>query len=135
MPRVWRVEHRETGYGPYQMRKVKDQPHYRSLMDVTRELSRRHDNDPVFHPCWWLDRGHAEVPPSLEHIRFGFESLEKTRTWFGADVEVFHIAPRAFVVREYEVKPSGVWSRKAQCKFDMDRATLVATHELEEVFY
>lgn len=102
--RVWRVEHKDSGFGPYL--------HLPSPVDC-------YGSDR--HPLPYSD-GIKKFPEG--HYKYGFESVQKLKAWFNK-TELRKLEKAGFVCRIYKVQVKHVTRGKKQLVFSYDRAKVL----------
>jgi len=121
--KVFRVEHFETGIGPYTDKGTID-------FHLGLDLIRAHNNSQD-HPGP-VQEGLGELLESCEEYRFGFEDLESLRTWFSGWIERLHAA--GYLIAVYEVPATWVIFGSKQCIFHPDFVENVYTIGLDTLF-
>ena len=121
MDTVYRVQHKETGKGPYCTPLVSG-----AIVD----MSDRHSDDRLGHPT-----GHNEplIQRGARHDeRFGFTSIDLLINWFGRYLDM--LAKHDFEI----VRLSGVTitaEGEKQCLFEKESETITEIIELNELSY
>ena len=123
--KVYRVEHCETGWGPYG--DTAQFPGGLGFQGFMREQGPDHDLG-YRHPV----EGHSYTDPFRDQLRWGFESMRQLHDWFdyfgqnGYDV----LAEYGYCVRVYEVDSADVNRYSKQVTFYHDRAEVIRTEEI-----
>lgn len=125
--KVWRIEHKDSGLGPWRHRP------YRVGIDaflttLSENVSIKHDPDN--HPGPDQD-GHSLQQAfersylCLNGYHFGFPSLSMARYWFNNKRGREAMTQIGFVLHQYEVPKSDVLIGNTQIAFRKQRATLL----------
>ncbi len=113
---VYRVEHQQTGSGPY----LQYNPAYKTLRD---ELNSNHD-DELTHPAFQFD-GIGDHPLFKISFHSGFEKLKDLNWWFKGFGQ--KLSENNFVIAIYEIEESlvirGISGK--QVAFDLLKAELL----------
>lgn len=104
---IYRIQHRDDGYGPYRYR------------DFPYELWQCQDHEDQDHPSPWEDKDLCEVwrdhlSAPFGTLRFGFKSLDQLRNWFTRE-EQMKLAMLGFQVVKFH--PRRVWHGAKQSIF------------------
>lgn len=122
--RIYRVEHHETGEGPYVARFDDNEwPGFETAMGLN---GKPHDHL-WRHP---IEGTRFDFDPDT---RWAFRSLDKLHEWFGYfgqhGYDVLHEA--GFVIAEYEVPRGAVRTYDRQVTYDPRSAEFIRTHDVD----
>jgi hypothetical protein len=118
--RIYRIEHRQLGYGPYVAVHLADTSHgdYDEMYDVSVDLNREH-SDPTHWPVMKAEPGE----------RIGMSTQGGLRRWFDGWLET--LAWVGFVLRVYRVPRTAVRKGlRGQVAFSLADARQIAEQEL-----
>lgn len=121
--KVYRVEHKRDGFGPYQLLDTRSD----RSSNMTLSLSSRHSGCP-YHPTPFAS-GYAMKAGEV----CGFDSVNQLCEWFTED-ETIQLEDNGFLIRVYDV-PSGAVSHHSdfQVVFQRELSTFVLDIPLWEV--
>lgn len=126
---VYRVQHRENGYGPYSHLRFDNQPR----CWVAGKKITRHHNTSGEHPsvkedvpglCHWFE-------PMPDHLFCGFRSQSELLHWFRGHEN--RLVWAGYIVAAYDVDISHVKFGSKQLVFDMSKAKLVKRISIKRV--
>lgn len=123
MPSVWRVEHRETGVGPFQ-----------SYLNYHHDSVASYEERSTRLPCPWAERpdfvDRWEKIPHLHRFfyRFGCRSLHQLLDWFPNQIGREAMSYAGFVIHIYET--DDLIEGLHQVAYDMRTATLLGEQPL-----
>lgn len=124
---VYRVEHKETFFGPYWNSK-----HCKECKIIAKYIANKHNRDlkrwPAFDYFELRSIGQKLNADSVT-IRFGFLTLEDLKTWFSDDLTV--MTKCEYYVRKYCVEDEYVHTEHKQVVFNKTRARVQTEYPVD----
>lgn len=122
---VFRVEHQETGKGPYSVdevwQRLYDLKDFESSWPSTKDDPKLNAYRPIL-----ARKMHKDLDGM--HLYFGFPNVRAFNTWFGNPALRAELTRSDFVVRQYRVHKSAARHGKTQSVFVKDAARVVAEY-------
>lgn len=122
--RVYRVEHKTTGDGPYRYDCDASDYYTERLNQLSDKISTAHDC-PIKHPTVTKEVGNDNF--TANHY-CGFETYNAYRSWFAGFFKDLH--DHDFVLRIYEVNTEHILFGNRQLAFIKQEAKLIQTRDI-----